>query len=90
MELSGNLWERCVTIGHPKGRAFKGTHGDGNLDSSGYADVPDWPGKDGAGGGNRGGVWSSPSGKYLWVALRFAANNPRAKKGKNSGIRLGF
>ena len=90
MELSGNLWERCVTIGHSKGRAFKGTHGDGNLDPSGYADVPDWPGKDGAGAGNRGGVWSSPSGKYLWVALRFAANNPRSKKGKNSGIRLGF
>ncbi|MBW2045358.1 MAG: SUMF1/EgtB/PvdO family nonheme iron enzyme [Deltaproteobacteria bacterium] len=90
MELSGNLWERCVTIGHPKGRGFEGSRGDGELDEEGYADVPDWPGKDGAGAGNRGGVWSSPAGKYLLVGLRFAASNPREPKGKNSGIRLGF
>jgi formylglycine-generating enzyme required for sulfatase activity len=90
MEMSGNLWERCVTIGHPKGRGFAGTHGDGELDEDGYADVPDWPGRDGAGGGNRGGVWSSPAGKYLLVGLRFAASNPRVPRGKNSGIRLGF
>ena len=90
MELSGNLWERCVSFGHPNGRAFTGIHGNGYLDEEGYADVSGWPGKDGAGAGNRGGVWSSPAGKYLFVALRFAGNNPRGKKGKNSGIRLGF
>ncbi len=90
MELSGNLWERCVTIGHPKGRSFQGSYGDGELDAKGYANVDDWPGREGAGAGNRGGVWSSPAGKYLLVSLRFAANNPRSNPGKNSGIRVGF
>ena len=90
MELSGNLWERCVTLGHPAGRAFAGSTGDGALDADGNADVADWPGIDGAGGGNRGGVWSSPAGKYLLVGLRFAANLPREPRGKNSGIRLGY
>lgn len=88
--LSGNLWERCVTIGHEKGRAFDGIHGDGVLDAEGFANVESWPGKEGVGGGNRGGVWSSPHPKYLRVSLRFAANLPRSKDGKNSGIRLGF
>jgi formylglycine-generating enzyme required for sulfatase activity len=90
MELSGNLWERCVTLGHPAGRAFEGSTGNGELDPDGNADVADWPDADGAGGGNRGGVWSSPAGKYLLVGLRFAANLPREPRGKNSGIRLGF
>ena len=90
MELSGNLWERCVTVGHPRGRNFVGTHGDGNIDKDGYANVSDWPDRTGAGGGNRGGVWSSPHPKYLAVSLRFAANMPRVKRGKNSGCRLGF
>ena len=90
MELCGNLWERCVSFGHPNGRKFTGSYGDGELDEEGFADVSDWPGKGGAGGGNRGGVWSSPAGKYLRVALRFAGNNPREEKGKNSGIRVGF
>jgi formylglycine-generating enzyme required for sulfatase activity len=31
MELSGNLWERSVTVGNPQGRAFTGLHGDGTL-----------------------------------------------------------
>ena len=35
MELSGNLWERPVTIGNATGRGFTGLHGDGALDASG-------------------------------------------------------
>ncbi len=31
MDLAGSVWERAVTIGHPRGRAFRGTHGDGNI-----------------------------------------------------------
>jgi len=38
LELSGNVREQVVTVGHPKGRQFVGTHGVGTLD------VPeDWP-----------------------------------------------
>jgi formylglycine-generating enzyme required for sulfatase activity len=88
--LSGNVWERCVTIGHQLGRIYDGQHGDGALDAEGFCNVSKWPGKDGAGAGNRGGVWSSPAPKYLRISLRFAANFPKSEDGKNSGCRLGF
>jgi len=88
--LSGNVWERCVTIGHPIGRSFTAQHGDGELDEAGFSNVPFWPGQAGAGAGNRGGVWSSPEPKYLRISLRFAANFPKSEDGKNSGCRLGF
>jgi hypothetical protein len=38
LELSGNVREQVVAVGHVRGRAFQGTHGAGTLD------VPaDWP-----------------------------------------------
>lgn len=43
MDLAGSVWERVVTIGHPIGRQFKGTHGDGKLTGYGYATNQDWP-----------------------------------------------
>ena len=42
MDLAGSLWEKCVSIGHPLGRAFKGTHGDGVLSADGIVNA-DWP-----------------------------------------------
>ena len=53
MELSGNLYERPVTVGNTDGRDFIGTHGDGDLSTSNS----DWPGADAVGGGFRGGSW---------------------------------
>lgn len=44
MELSGNAWERAVSVGHSEGRKFTGLHGDGILSINGYADVTNWPG----------------------------------------------
>ncbi len=57
MDLAGSLWEKCVTIGHDIGRAYKGSHGDGNLTGYGKANNADWPkGIDEEGGyGYRGG-----------------------------------
>ena len=61
MELSGNAYELCVTIGDPLGRAYNGLHGDGELASTGNADEANWPGTNGsevtgrAGSGMRGG-----------------------------------
>jgi formylglycine-generating enzyme required for sulfatase activity len=57
MDLAGSVWEKAVTIGHPRGRAFRGTHGDGNLRDYGLATNDDWPlGDHEAGGyGYRGG-----------------------------------
>ncbi|MCX6266122.1 MAG: SUMF1/EgtB/PvdO family nonheme iron enzyme [Bacteroidetes bacterium] len=44
MEMSGNLWERTVTVGSAAGRAFTGVHGNGTLSTAGYADISTWPG----------------------------------------------
>ena len=43
MDISGNLWERVVTIGTPAGRGFVPNHGDGVLRTTGYHNVPGWP-----------------------------------------------
>lgn len=43
MDLAGSLWERVVSIGHPVGRAFEGSHGDGKISYYGYATNDDWP-----------------------------------------------
>lgn len=62
MELSGNLWERAVTVGHTTGRAFTGLHGNGVLTVDGYADVANWPPNSTANGaGLRGGQYSGPA-----------------------------
>jgi len=57
MDLSGSLWERVITIGHPNGRKFDGVHGDGTLSTTGFANTKNWPiGTEDAGGvGFRGG-----------------------------------
>lgn len=43
MELSGNLYERVVSVGNPNNRAFTGEHGDGELNASGEHNVANWP-----------------------------------------------
>ncbi len=43
MDLAGSLWERVVSIGHPIGREFQGSHGDGTLSGHGFATNEDWP-----------------------------------------------
>jgi formylglycine-generating enzyme required for sulfatase activity len=57
-DLSGSLWERVISAGHPAGRAFRGTHGDGQL-IEGRATNDDWPrqvDRDAPGIGYRGGA----------------------------------
>lgn len=51
MNMSDNLWERCVNVSTPAGREFVPNHGDGYLSMMGSADVEGWPGV--AGGGFR-------------------------------------
>lgn len=43
MELSGNLFERLISIGAPDFRSFEGTHGNGSLTAAGAANVSTWP-----------------------------------------------
>ena len=73
MDLAGSVWEKVVTIGHASGRAFRGTHGDGELRSYGRATNEDWPAGDldGGGFGYRGG------GHYDWETERVRDPNAR-------------
>lgn len=47
MEMSGNAYERPVTVGNVAGRSFTGVLGNGELNASGHADVDFWPGING-------------------------------------------
>ena len=47
MEMSGNLWDRAVTLGNAAGRSYTGVHGNGNLFDDGSANVDFWPGING-------------------------------------------
>ena len=88
MEMSGNLWERSVTVGNATGRAFTGLHGDGSLDASGDADVTNWPGTDAVGIGFRGGDHISGE-SNLRASSRSYAALTYAGRGHDSGFRLG-
>ncbi len=81
MELSGNLYERPVTIGHATGRAFAGTHGDGVLTAAGNANVSAWPGEDAAGTGIQGGTTDNTSSSRIKTASGFKFRQ-RASSGR--------
>ncbi|MEO8664548.1 MAG: SUMF1/EgtB/PvdO family nonheme iron enzyme [Ignavibacteria bacterium] len=57
MEMTGNVWERPVTVGNPAGRSFNALHGNGLVDAEGNADVLNWPGIDAVGSSFRMGNW---------------------------------
>ena len=83
MELSGNLWERAVTVGNATGRAFTGVHGNGALSANGNANETAWPGltsgevTGATGSGFRGGIWDNFA-AYMRVSARSyaASTNP--------------
>lgn len=87
MELSGNLWERTVTIGNATGRLFTGLHGDGALTSGGDADVAYWPGTGAAGAGFRGGNWSISTTTHLSVSGRNSAASIGVGRDPAAGVR---
>jgi formylglycine-generating enzyme required for sulfatase activity len=86
MELSGNLWERPVTIDNATGRAFTGTHGDGLLTSSGNANAATWPAVDAYGAGWRGGSWGSNT-FVMQVSDRIYAGNSYSDRYIHFGFR---
>ena len=64
MEMSGNLWERCISVGLDAGRAFQGAivagHGNGETGPAANPDLPiggGWPAVTGVGLGFRGGSY---------------------------------
>lgn len=92
MEMSGNLWERPVTVGNATGRAFTGIHGNGTLDATGNADASNWPGINATGAGRRGGTWSSGSANQLHISDRQLAaslsDDARSSTFGGRGVRL--
>ena len=87
MELSGNLWERCVTIGNAQGQAFTGKNGDGTLASDGNANVATWPGVTAEGGGFRGGFWDGAA-SNLRISDRSSAALTAIDRNQHNGFRL--
>jgi formylglycine-generating enzyme required for sulfatase activity len=77
MEMSGNLWERAVSIGLPEGRVFTGNHGNGVLSNNGHANEATWPGLtsgevlNSTGSCHRGGAFLEPS-AYSGVSDRIS------------------
>jgi hypothetical protein len=100
MDISGNLWERVVTVGNSTGRSFTGTHGDGALTTTtsyeGNATNTDWPGIDGtaargvtgaAGSGYRGGAWNDTTVGRLSISDRTNAAVTSASRTSDFGFR---
>ena len=91
MELSGNSWERPVTVGNSTGRAFEERyHGNGALDDSGDAHVSTWPGTSGTGSGFRGGTWpNATTGARLSTRNNASNGSPsRTSGGCGRGVRV--
>lgn len=78
MDLTGNVWEDCISMGTIKGRSYTAVHGDGELGPNGYHNVTNWPGGPDVGGegdghripladraiSGRGGEWDTMAGTY--------------------------
>jgi hypothetical protein len=85
MELSGNLYERPITVGNTNGRAFTGTHGNGELASTGNHDAATWPGIDANGSGYRGGAYVQSEATMRTSSRAFAAETSAATSGQQGG-----
>ena len=92
MEMSGNLWERPVTVGNATGRAFTGINGDGVLNATtGNANSTNWPNTTATGAGLRGGFLTTYA-IYLRVSDRYYAAVTSSVRGTSyggRGVRLG-
>jgi formylglycine-generating enzyme required for sulfatase activity len=86
MEMSGNLRERLVSIYNSTGRSFSGLNGNGGLNSSGDADVANWPGTSSYGSGSRGGDWEDVSGSCR-ISNRATAGLPNSEREPHFGFR---
>jgi len=83
--LSGNVWERTVTVGNATGQAFNGLHGNGLLNGSGLFDVTNW---DIDGLGFRGGAFQNSIGDgYLRISDRTYQNHDTETRNQTWGGR---
>ena len=89
MELSGNLYERCVSVGNPRGRLFNGNHGNGIISSTGNSTASFWPNfTTGEGFSFRGGGWFNAA-NFLRVSDRFDGASIIPGASSRIGVRAG-
>ncbi|GAB1857023.1 hypothetical protein MHTCC0001_18590 [Flavobacteriaceae bacterium MHTCC 0001] len=84
MELSGNVYERCISVGNPEGRSFSNNHGDGILSANGFANVSSWP-VDNTGWGFRGGAYPNQP-----IFTRVSDRNDAANGFSGTNGRIGY
>ncbi len=98
MELTGNMFEQCITTANTFGRAFNGEHGNGMLNVNGYAVLSTWPGwvSGQISGGSddgiiyKGGSINITSNNYINVSNRGAyAAPPNISLGRGSSFHYG-
>ena len=103
MEMSGNLWERCITVAKycwnnstwnnlTNAGSFDGRHGNGVLSSTGFADVTNWPSRTATSGYTAYGAGFrgggwSNSSSHLRVSYRYLAAYPSATRSDYYGFR---
>ncbi|MCC5930774.1 MAG: SUMF1/EgtB/PvdO family nonheme iron enzyme [Cyclobacteriaceae bacterium] len=90
MDLSGNVWEFCVSLTE-KALLFDGSHGNGKLDQDGLPDAMNWPLQNNA-YGQRGGGWNSwvrddleYQFRDLAISDRFYAHLPFVRRNTSGG-----
>ncbi len=83
MELSGNLWERVITVGRSEGRAFTGVHGTGSWDFP----ATGWPIVNELAYGVRGGAWNTTSDTMNRVSDRSFASVQNPNRSTSYGWR---
>lgn len=100
MDLSGNVWEQCISIGYYNssfirvsgGHIFTGSNGDGSVSISGNANAANWPSNSVLGNVIvRGGNWQY-SLQRAQTSDRFYVssideNNPRVSRTGGRGVR---
>ena len=85
MEMSGNVYERVVTVGHSSARLFTGIHGNGTISSNGHANENFWPGNSNGevfqawGASCRGGLWNTWDNE-LRISSRARINDPNGDR----------
>lgn len=87
LELSGNVWERVISVGSDAGRSFTGAHGDASA-ASVSAPLDGWPAAAGDGTGFRGGSWISDA-AFLRVSDRAFAGFANPGRDSSIGFRAG-
>jgi formylglycine-generating enzyme required for sulfatase activity len=83
MELSGNVWERVITVGRPEGRVFTGVHGTGSWDFP----ATGWWISDSKAYGVRGGAWNSAYNSFNSVSDRSYASVENINRSLSYGWR---